>query len=423
MQTPMMYAIDFGTSNSLLAAATRDELLPPLPLDPSAKDPTILRSVLYFPDQHNVFFGEDAVREYVNHDMQGRLLRSVKKFLPFRSFLGTFVENRAFYLEDIIATFLGEMRRRADRHLGREIDSVLLGRPARFSADDAEDRFAQDRLETAARRAGFRHVAFCPEPLAAAHELTAALTEPKMVFVADFGGGTSDYSVIRLEPGEKQKVEVLAIGGVPVAGDALDGALMRGRVSRHFGADVQYMAPFGSNVLSMPRHLMEKICSPADISVLRERDTQEFFRNVRSWALGDDDRGKMDNLHSLIHNQIGFAVFEKIEQTKRALSDAESAPFTFDYSDLHLREEVSRKDFEAYAGAAFRKILQSLDETLKAAQLTPEDVDLVFATGGTAKTHALRAALVERFGAEKFQQKQNFHSIVYGLSRVAQGLL
>lgn len=419
----MIYAIDYGTSNSLLAAATRGKILPPLPLDPSAKDPTILRSVLFFPDQHQVFFGEEAVREYVSHDMEGRLLRSVKKFLPYKSFVGTFVENRAFYLEDIIATFLGEMRRRANAQLQKDVTSVLLGRPARFSLDDAEDKFAEDRLRTAAERAGFRHIAFCPEPLAAAHELTATLTEPKTVFVADFGGGTSDYTVIRLDPRKKEQVEVLAIGGVPVAGDALDGAIMRGRISRHFGADVQYKAPFGSNVLTMPRHLMENICSPADISVLRERDTQEFLRNVRSWSLGAEDQQKIDNLFSLVHNQIGFAVFEKIEETKRALSDHERAAFAFDYSDMHLREEITREQFGEYAGVAIRRILASLDDTLKAAGVTPADIDLVYATGGTAKTYALRAALTERFGEAKFQQKQNFHSIVYGLSRIAQRML
>lgn len=419
----MIYAIDFGTSNSLLAAATKEELFPPLALDPDGKDPTILRSVLYFPDESKCFFGEAAIREYVNHDMEGRLLRSVKKFLPMRSFVGTFVRDRAFYLEDIIATFLGEMRRRANARTGRDVDAVLLGRPARFSADDAEDTYAEGRLRTAAERAGFRHIAFCPEPLAAAHEFTAQITEPKIVFVADFGGGTSDYSVIRLDPKAKQQVEVLAIGGVSVAGDALDGSLMRGRIARHFGAEVQYKVPFGSNVLTMPKHLMEKICSPADISVLRERDTQEFFRNVRSWSLGPDDREKMDNLFSLIHDQIGFAVFEKIEAVKRALSDDEAATFAFSYSDMDLREEITRPQFEEYATLALTRILKSMDDTLAAAGVKPADVDLVCATGGTAKVFALRAALTARFGEAKIQQHRNFHSIVYGLSRVAQGML
>lgn len=419
----MIYAIDFGTSNSLLAAATKEELLPPIAIDPSSKDPTILRSVLYLPDKSQCFFGEEAIREYVAQDMEGRLIRSIKKFLPVRSFVGTFVQDRAFYLEDIIASFLGEMRRRANAKLNRDVTSVLLGRPARFSADDAEDRFAQERLKSAAERAGFQYIEFCPEPLAAAYEFTATLTEPKVVFVADFGGGTSDFTVVRLDPKADPKMEVLAIGGVSQAGDALDGSLMRGRIAQHFGADVQYKAPFGSNVLTMPKHLMEKICSPADISVLRERDTQEFFRNIRSWSLGADDQQKMDNLHSLIHDQIGFAVFEKIEATKRELSESEKAKFTFNYSDLALSEEITRADFEKYASAPIARILQSMDDTLRAAQMSPSDVDLVCATGGTAKVFTLRAALMERFGEAKIQQHRNFHSIVYGLSRVAQELI
>lgn len=419
----MIYAIDFGTSNSLLSAATKTDLIQAIPLDKEAKDPSIMRSVLYLPDPEHCYFGTRATQEYVSNDMEGRLIRSVKKFLPVRSFLGTFVNDKAFYLEDIIATFLGEMRRRANDHFQKDVDSVLLGRPARFSDDDADDRFAQDRLQTAANKAGFKNVAFCPEPLAAAYEFKSTLTSPKIVFVADFGGGTSDFTVIRLTPGEGTDVEVLALGGVSFAGDALDGSIMRSRVSKHFGAEVQYQVPFGSNVLTMPKHLMEKICSPAEISVLRERDTQEFFRNVKSWSLGAEDHQKMDNLFSLIHDQIGFSVFEQIEATKRGLSDAESAEFAFKYSGIDIRETIRRKEFEDYAGLVIRKILNSMDDTMRAAQLQYGDVDLVCATGGTAKVFALRAALAERFGEEKIQQHRNFHSIVYGLSRVAQGML
>jgi len=419
----MIYAIDFGTSNSLLAAADLDQLHAPAPLDPFSKDPSILRSVLFFPHRNRCYFGAEATQEYVNNDMEGRLIRSIKKFLPVRSFLGTFVEDRAFYLEDIIATFLGEMRKRANAHFQKDVDSVLLGRPARFADSDADDLFAQGRLEAAAQKAGFKNIAFCAEPLAAAYEFKSTLTEPKIVFVADFGGGTSDFTVIRLQPGESQDVEVLSLGGVSVAGDALDGSLMRGRIVPHFGANVQYQAPFGSNVLTMPVHLMEKICSPADISVLRERDTQEFFRNVKSWSLGPDDHQKMENLYSLIHEQIGFAVFEEIESVKRRLSEQESADFDFRYSGMHLQESITRENFREYSRIAVNKILKSMDETMDAAQLKFSDIDLVCATGGTAKVPFLREALAIRFGEEKIQQHKNFHSIVYGLSRVAQGLL
>jgi hypothetical chaperone protein len=419
----MIYAIDFGTSNSLLSAATEKELFQAIPIDPEAKDPSIMRSILYLPDPNHCYFGAKATQEYVSNDMEGRLIRSIKKFLPVRSFSGTFVNDKAFAIEDIIATFLGEMRRRANEYFKQDVDAVLLGRPARFAENDADDSFAQNRLQAAANLAGFKHVEFCPEPLAAAYEFKATLTEPKIVFVADFGGGTSDFTVIRITPDSDREVEVLALGGVSVAGDALDGSLMRGRIAKHFGAEVQYQVPFGSNILTMPKHLMEKICSPAEISVLRERDTQEFFRNVKTWSLGAEDHHKMDNLSSLIHEQIGFAVFEEIEGTKRRLSEAEAAEFHYKYTGMDIREKFTRAEFEGYARSVISRILRSMDDTMRAAQLQYGEVDLVCATGGTAKVFALRAALSERFGEEKIQQHRNFHSIVYGLSRVAQGLL
>jgi len=173
---PEIYAIDFGTTNSLLAAASRDAIHPPIPLDADARDPTILRSVLYFPTAERVFYGSAAAAEYASHGMQGRLIRSVKKHLPSRSFIGTHIDDRPMNLEDLIAVLLREMRVRADRFFDAEVTRVVLGRPARFSEDDVDDGYAQYRLERAARIAGFEQVDFCPEPVAAAREFRATLS-------------------------------------------------------------------------------------------------------------------------------------------------------------------------------------------------------------------------------------------------------
>ena len=254
----LVYAIDFGTSNSLLAAADHQKLYSPIPLDMSASDPTIMRSILYFPTMKQVYYGSKAISEFVNHDMQGRLVRSVKKFLPMRSFIGTFIDNRPMNLEDLIGVFLSEMRKRANEHYGQDVDSVVMGRPARFSEDPVDDQFAQYRLEKAARIAGFKTIEFYPEPVAAAREFRNRYDEPKTVLVADFGGGTSDYTILKVSKNAYHESDVLSVGGVSVAGDSLDSALMKHRISKHFGADVRYQVPFGSNVLQMPVHLMEK---------------------------------------------------------------------------------------------------------------------------------------------------------------------
>ncbi len=420
--SPLVYAIDFGTSNSLLAAADADTTYAPAPLDPGAATPSILRSILFFPSMKQVYYGSQAIREFVSHDMQGRLVRSIKKFLPVRSFIGTYVDDRPLNLEDIIGLFLKEMRTRANAHYGQEVDRAVFGRPARFSEDDGDDLYAQSRLEKSATIAGFKHIEFMPEPVAAAREFRVTLDRPRTVLVADFGGGTSDYTVIRLGGKAFEPSDVLAIGGVALAGDSLDGSLMRNRISRHFGADVEYTVPFGSNVLTMPKSLMEKICSPADISLLRKRDTMEFFRNVRQWSLGEDDRGKVDRLFSLINDQLGFGVFEEIERTKRALSETDHTLFNYEYPDIEIREKITRAEFDEAAQDRIASILGSLDDTLKRAQVTPAEIDLVCCTGGTAKVAAIREGLASRFGADKLQQHNHFHSIVQGLAERAREL-
>jgi hypothetical chaperone protein len=417
MSSQMIYAIDYGTTNSLLGAWDRENRKPiaPISLDPEGRDPTILRSVLFFPTRNRVFYGTQAIQEFVKHDMEGRLIRSIKKFLPVRSFIGTYVEDRPMNLEDLIATFLSEVRRRANEHFQKDVTSVLLGRPARFSPVEEDDQFAQYRLDRAARIAGFKEIHFCPEPVAAAYEFKSTLKEEKIVLVGDFGGGTSDFTVVRISADEYQSSDVLAIGGVALAGDALDGTVMRKRISRHFGADVQYQVPFGSNVLTMPNHLMEKICSAADISLLRKRDTLEFFRNVKTWSLGENDREKIEQLFCLIEEQIGFEVFEEIERVKRMLSDRPEENFSFDKSGVRIHEPITKAQFEEYSSGVREKILASLDETITAAQLKFSDIDIVCSTGGTAKVASIRHALETRFSREKVQEHNRFHSIVHGL--------
>lgn len=418
----LVYAIDFGTTNSLLAAADQNQVFSPIHLDPVASDPTVLRSVLYFPNMNNCFYGAQAIREFVQDDMHGRLIRSIKKFLPVRSFIGTWVENRPMNLEDIIGVFLKELRQRANTHFQQDVDSVVLGRPAKFSADPTEDQFAQYRLEKAAKLAGFKHIEFCPEPIAAAREFRRTMTEPKTVLIADFGGGTSDYTILRMSSKPYSPSDVLSIGGISLAGDALDGSVMRNRIAPHFGSEVKYQVPFGNNVLQMPRLLSERICSPAEISVLRERDTLEFFQNVKKWSLYGEDQKRMDQLFMLIHEHLGFSVFEEIERTKRALSNQDSTEFLFEYPSIQIREEISKKDFNSYIEEPAERILASLDDTVRSAQVSFDEIDIVCCTGGTAKVPFLQEGLFKRFGKEKVLQHNNFHSIVQGLSERAMEL-
>jgi hypothetical chaperone protein len=420
-EKPSLYAIDFGTSNSLLCGVSARAVDEPLALDPHAADPSVFRSILFYSETRQWYFGAEALERYVAEGMRGRFLRSLKRFLPMPSFEETRIGSKNVALEELIGVFLREMRGRANHHYGVDVKRALFGRPARFSDNDENDALAEARLAEAAGFAGFDEVHFCPEPIAAAYDFRSRLTEPKVVLVADFGGGTSDYTVARLKPGETQ-VDVLAVGGVSVAGDAFDGSIMRHKVSRHLGADVKYKVPFGSNVLSMPKPLMESLCSPAETCLLAQRDVMTFLRDIKSGSLGKDDKQHIDQLLCLVEDSLGFQVFEAIEHSKRALSDAESTVFTFDYPGIDITEPITRQEFQTFSTPQVDKILGSLDATLAQSGVGAEGVDLVCCTGGTARVAALADGIMARFGAEKLVRLRSLHSVIQGLGERARSL-
>jgi len=420
---PEMYAIDFGTSNSLLAAANRDAICAPIPLDEHASDPSVFRTILHYSDDAEWTFGAGALSAYVAQGMRGRFLRSVKRFLPIASFTDTRIGSRKVLLEELVGMFLREMRKRANAHFGRDVRRVMLGRPARFSDDDDSDALAESRLRNAARFAGFEDIHLCPEPLAAAYDFGTTRPGANTFLVADFGGGTSDYTVARLDPMKADRLEVLAIGGFPQAGDAFDGSLMRNGIADHFGARVRYQVPFGSNWLEMPRPLMERLCSPADICLLDRRDVLEFLRGVRAGSAKEEDKLHVDQLLCLIEDSLGFQIFEVIEQQKRALSEQDSAVFRFEYPGIDITETMTRARFEDASSKVSSGILERLDQVLERAGITASDIDRVCSTGGTAKVPVIKHGLETRFGAEKLQALSSFHAVIQGLAERARSIL
>jgi len=416
---PEMYAIDFGTSNSLLAAANRNEVCPPIPLDERAHDPSVFRSILFHSDDGVWSFGAGALSDYIAQGLRGRFIRSIKRFLPVASFNDTRIGTRKVLLEELVGMFLREMRRRANAHFGCDVRRVMLGRPARFSDDDQADALAETRLRNAATFAGFEDIHFCAEPLAAAYDFGTTRPGANTFLVADFGGGTSDYTVARLDPTRADALEVLGIGGVAQAGDAFDGALMRHGIAEHFGSRVRYQVPFGSNWLEMPAPLMERLCSPADICWLARGDVLEFLRGVRAGSASEEDKLHVDQLLVLIEDSLGFQIFEAIEQQKRELSMHESATFVFEYPGIDIHENMTRARFETASARVSSNILDRLDQTLARAGLTASEIDRVCSTGGTAKVPVIKHGLETRFGANKLQALSSFHAVIQGLAERA----
>ncbi len=423
MDSNFIYAIDFGTSNSLLAAIDENKNHGLLPLDPSSAEPSVLRSLVYFEPRVGQHFGNAAIEKCIENEMNGRFLRSFKRFLPIKSFEGTLIDNKHWTLEELIARFLREMRERANAQLNQDVRSVVLGRPALFSEDAELDQLAHSRLENAAKLAGFSSIEFLPEPVAAAYRFRLEMKKEEIVLVADFGGGTSDYTILKLSPKEFTPQDVLSIGGAPVAGDALDGEVMRHRVAKNFGSEVKYQALFGKNILQMPKGTLSYLCSTAYINLLNSKENREFLRQVKSWTLNEKDAQLMSQLEILLENQLGFSVFEAIEAAKKSVSLNGEGAVSYSYPGIRLQEKITAKQFESYTESEIKKIFTTLDETLKRANISAQDIDRVCCTGGSAKVSLIQKELASRFGQEKLQNFRNFTSIVEGLGERARQIL
>jgi len=416
---PTIFAIDFGTSNSLLTAASPTRIFPPAPLDPDASDPTILRSALYFRRLEEGHFGTAAVRALTADGFQGRLIRSVKRHLPSKSFTTTRVANKQATLEDLIGAFLRTMRERANRHYEVDVSRVVMGRPARFSNDASEDALAEQRLEGAARRAGFTEITFCPEPVAAAYDFAEDLVEPKVVLVADLGAGTSDFTVVRMRREGFSQGDVLAVGGVAVAGDALDGALVRSVVAPHFGAGAKYRVAFGHNDLEMPMSLVTLLASPGDLTVTDRGATLRMLETIRSGLVDKSDRARLDRFVALVEDGLGFLLYEGVEAAKRRLSDALETPLVVDEPSLAFEATATSAGLQTSSERQVDAILDVMMRTIETAGLSPDDIEILCLTGGTSRMPLLASAIEKRVPRAATRRLKSFHSVVQGLARRA----
>lgn len=408
-------AIDFGTSHSLVGASRRKSRIEALPIDPTASDPTLMRTLLYFASENECYYGSAALKKYSEFEMEGRLFRSFKSHLPNKNYIGTAINNRLLPLETIVGLFLLELKKRAEAQLGEKVSRAVIGRPARYSMDDVADGFAVHRMRKAAEFAGFTQVEFIPEPLAAALDFKRQITEEKTILIGDFGGGTSDFTVMRITRSDFKKSDVLSVEGCPLAGDALDSLFMQNRLNKSFGAHTQYRMPLAQNLLTMPSSVMERLNKPAHIVHLKEKDTYEFIREVRKCALREEDKLNIDRLFILIEDQQIFPFFEEIEKTKKSLSGHKTAKFKFEYPDLETSDVFSSTEFKDWAEKTRSEIFDALDRCLLQAGTTPADIDHVFLTGGTAHVPFIQEEFKARFGQNKLKSQNFFHSILSGL--------
>lgn len=405
--------IDFGTTNTVIALRDAAGTVTTVRY---ATDDTY-RSILYFDVEQDArgqkllsWAGPQAVDEYIATGEHGRLLQSLKSYLASPHFTHSNIFGTNFMLENLIARFLGHAIK--DANLSVSGARLCVGRPVRFVAQDSDPQLALTRLKAAFAQAGMDELTFVEEPVAAAYAYATRLTEPKTVLIADLGGGTSDYSILRVtKPGPMPQLDVLATGGVGIAGDDCDAAIIQHVVAPKFG----FEQPLKNGQVP-PRWLYDNLARWHYLSFLRSPANMKTLQELVKNAVNPEP---FIAFSTLVEGNGGFALARAVQATKAALSSADKAMFTFAFDESILSAEVSRKDFEVWITPVRDALAKALDETLQSAGLQHGDIDHVFMTGGTSYIPFIRALFAERFGADKLAYGGEFTSVAGGLALVA----
>jgi hypothetical chaperone protein len=422
--TNVAVGIDFGTTNSSIARVDPSSgiALATFPFAGGFTDS--YRSLLYLEQirQQNKLLikswtGPEGIEHYLEAEHRGRLIQSMKSFLSSRSLQTTEVFGRRRTLEDLIACVLGDLRQKAEKQFGTSVREAVVGRPVHFvgAETDEDDCYAQERLEKAFRTAGFESVSFELEPVAAAHFYESTLDHDELILIGDFGGGTSDFSVLRLGPSIRKRgrlpKDLLGNAGLGLAGDSFDAKMIRHIVSPALGAGTQIKSM--NKVLPVPNWVYFKLERWHHLSFLRTKDVMNMLSSVKTQAFYPERIGA---LIDLIQEDLGYQLHRAIQRTKCELSNQEMAQFTFTDGALDLNAVVQRRDFEAWIAEELIQIETCVDSLLKSCAIDARDVDMVFLTGGSSFVPAVRRIFDARFGRERIRTGNEFTSVAMGLA-------
>ena len=408
--------LDFGTSNSTLGhigASGQPELLA------LEGNHSTIPSVLFFGfEDDRLHFGRAAIGEYVS-GADGRLMRSLKSVLGTPLFADrTRVKARQLGFGEIIGSFVGELRRRAERSVGAELTQVVLGRPVHFVDDDPEaDRAAQDQLERAVRAQGFLDIAFQYEPIAAALDYERQVDAEKLALIVDLGGGTSDFSLVRVAPERRghadRSSDILATAGVHIGGTDFDRLLAMSRIMPELG--------LGTRTRDGKRHL--PVAPYVDLSTwhrINRLYDAKALRDLRSTAREAAYPHLVDTMVMLVEERLGHRLIGAVEDAKIALSSASEVDFRFDVRDRRLAVTITAAELAAALAEPIRRLEATIAETLRRAGVYRDAVDSLILTGGSTLVPAVADRLHALFPEAELVRTDVLGSVGLGLTLEAE---
>jgi hypothetical chaperone protein len=412
--------IDFGTTNTVASARVAGKVKT-LRLDPEASNPFLMKTLLYFPDRKGGFFGKAAIDEYFDRGMEGRFLQSIKRLLPNPHFTGTSLHGRHSKIEDLVAIFLREVKVRIEKELGPiEGVPIFMGKPARYAHDEEKEALGSERFKKAIELAGFdlNLVKFVEEPVAASRS-TGALDSIKgkkgpLTMIADLGGGTSDYTLFQyLADGS---IQTHSVNGVPLAGDALDSDFFVAKLNPHFGANIRYTRALSSNVLTLPTLILRQLPKWHYHAFLKEPSTWNFIMTLKKEIIDEAQLSKLENLITLIEENLGYKLHISVEQLKIALSQTDQSNFEFKSYPVEIGFPLGISEYNQIITPTADAIVKSALETCELGKIDPKDVEVLQFTGGTSKVPLLRNRLKELFPNARVAEHETFTAVSDGLA-------
>lgn len=367
--------IDFGTTNTVVAIAGAEGEAVVMRFNAPTGEVTAFRSTLSFqieeavghePPRRLVEAGPWAIEAYLEEALETRFIQSFKTFAASAAFTDTNIDNRRYKFEDLLGAFLLRLRLHGGEQMADLPNRVIVGRPVTFAGGAPDEQLALTRYEAAFARLGFTDIRYAYEPVGAAFFFARTLETDANVLVADFGGGTSDFSVVRFaRTADGLRSTALARSGVGVAGDAFDYRIIDQLVSPELGKGSQYRT-FGKT-LPVPQRYFAAFARWDQLALLRaSRD----MRDIRALARTATEPEKLDRLIEILDDNHGYALYQAVSSLKMSLSRQDQATFSFRAGSIHIEKPVSRSEFEHWIAPELALIEKAVDEAIERSGLT-----------------------------------------------------
>lgn len=410
---------DFGTTNSVLALADGAGARP-LSFAFDTEKLMALRTALAFWKEAGrkrpmSDIGPWAVQRYLDHPEDSRFMQSLKTFAASPLFNGAYVYAQRYRFEDLLEEFFTRLRAHAGDALPPR-KRLVIGRPVEYAGATPDPALAAQRYRAALEKFGFEEILFVYEPVAAAFHFARALKKSATVLVADFGGGTTDFSILRFDVGGQGfSATPLAHGGVGIAGDRFDFHIIDRLVLPHLGKGGKYQGM--GKALDLPVGVFMSFARWNMLSVLKSSDEFRDLKNMLKVCLEPE---KIERMIELVEEDQGYPLYKAVSEAKMRLSKSEETEFAFAPLGADFRVRIKRADFENWISGDLARIEAALAQTLASAGLAEKRIDRVFLTGGTSFVPAVREIFDRRFGAKKIESGDELLSIASGLALIGE---